>query len=304
MPRDPALLTFGILGPLEVRQNSHCCAPTAPKQRALLALLVCRSNAVVPTSVLVDGLWGGSPPASAVAALHGHVSAVRRRLDPGPAGLDPRDHPVLQTQTPGYLLRLPPDQLDVTQFRAGVRAARALRDRGRCERAADVLGAALALWRGPALADLRESDALAGPAARLDEEQLAAMRELVAIETCLGRAEQQIGLLEELCARHPLREPFYQLLMVTLSLAGRRAEALAVYSQARRTIVAEVGVEPDAELRRTHRAVLAGVPPQLPGHTGHAAAGGLATRPAGRNGGRRHLVGSAGGRITQSRRRW
>jgi len=256
-------LRFHVLGPLEVLRDDRRCTPTAPKQRVLLALLLLHANELLTTSRIVDELWGSYPPKSAVAALQMYVSGLRRVLTPrGHAEeADPRRHPVLQTEPAGYLMSVAPYELDVTDYRSLAAEGRRRLREGRCREAGDMFRQALALWRGPALADLARTPELDHYAVRLEEERLALLQERIGVDLCLGRGLEVIGELVELCALHPLKEAFHQQLMVALHLSGRQADALAAYVRAREFLISEIGIEPGPALRATQQAVLDSLDP-------------------------------------------
>ena len=248
-------LRFALLGRLRVTLDGADCSPRPPKQQALLAMLVLRSREVVPSAVLIDGLWGFTPPRTAQAALQGYVSALRRRL--GPAQ-DARRHPVVRTEPCGYVLDVPADRVDTGRFAILAADGRRLAALGRFQEAHDAFGRALALWRGPLLAGQRVDGVLGAAAVRLEEERLAVLEAWVDAGLRLGRAGQAVVELEELCRLHPLRESFYERLMSALMAAGRPAEALSVYARARRVIADEAGIEPCARLRQLQQTVLRG----------------------------------------------
>lgn len=265
-------LRFNILGALEVFRDGEPCAPTAPLQRALLALLLLHGNELLPVHRIIDALWGHRPPRSALAALQMYVSAVRRILTPlaiGAGGGDSRRHPVLRTQACGYLIRVKPGQLDLHRFRSLATEGRGQLATGRCAEAGELFRQALDIWRGPALVDLSRSDTTRRYAVRLETERLALLQERIGAELCQGRGLELVGELEELCARYPLQESFHQQMMLALHLAGRRAEALSVYQRAHRIMVDEAGIEPGSGLRDLQQAILTGAPV---GHR-HGAAG-------------------------------
>ncbi|WP_267243392.1 AfsR/SARP family transcriptional regulator [Streptomyces sp. PR69] len=270
-PYEPMYL---LLGPLEVRRAGMPCTPTARKRRALLALLLLHANRTLPVDALIDELWDGRPPRSAVATLQMYVSGLRRTLDPGHSreGRDARRHPLLRTSGAGYLLRVRPGELDLDRFRTMAVHGRELMAAGDCPAAAESFRQALALWRGTPLGDLGQSGLPAHYAVRLEEERLALVRDRIGADICRGRAHEVVGELEELCARHPLREGFHEQLMLALAATGRLAEALDAYARARRTVVDNTGIEPGPGLRSTQRALLSG---DLPANTGHDRCGGL-----------------------------
>ena len=255
------VIAVHVLGPVTVVRGGAACTPTASKQRALLAVLACRANRVVPVGEIEDALWDAEPPPTARAALHGYVSALRRRLTPGPVRggpADPRRHPVLETHPGGYVLRIPADQLDLARFRAfAARGQDRIRQR-QCRAAAGLLQQALECWSGAALADVRAAGMLRHYAARLDEDRLSVLEDRIEAELCLGAGARLVGELTELCGRHPLRERPHRQLMAALQAAGRPAEALQVFSRLRRRTVDELGIEPGPELALLQHAILEG----------------------------------------------
>ncbi|GAA5120895.1 BTAD domain-containing putative transcriptional regulator [Pseudonocardia adelaidensis] len=255
-------MRFGVLGPLAVwaADGSPVRVPER-KVRALLADLIVHEGRPVAVERLVEHLWGGREPADPLNTLQTKVSQLRRTLG--------RD--LVVRQPPGYLLRLEPGALDVHRFRALTARAREAPDVG--ERAA-LLTDALALWRGPALADVRDEPFAAAAAARLDEERLAAEEERAEALLALGGAElgPLVAELGQLVARHPLRERLRGLHMRALYRAGRQGEALAGFAALRSALVAELGLEPGPELVALQRAILAQDPalhgpPARPRHT-------------------------------------
>ena len=203
------------------------------RQRALLGYLLLRANEVVAQDRLVDALWGESPPATAVTALHGYVSRLRRLLGAGR----------LETRPPGYVLRVAPDELDLHRFRELL--------------AQDRHEEALALWRGPPLADLAFEDFAQSEIARLEELRLSAMEGRFERELADGRHAELVGELAAAVRAHPLRERLAGQLMLALYRSGRQAEALDAYRDARATLVEELGLEPGEELSELQRRILA-----------------------------------------------
>jgi DNA-binding SARP family transcriptional activator/tetratricopeptide (TPR) repeat protein len=233
-------IEFRILGPLEVRAGERVVAVGGVRRRAVLALLVLEANRVVPVDRLVDGVWGDDPPASAHASLQNHLVRLRRELGSR-----------LVTRPPGYLLRIAPGELDLDAFRRLVEEA----DGADPAAAADRLREALALWRGPALADLAAEPA-GKAAAHLDELRFAALEDRIDADLALGRHVQLVAELEELVALEPYRERLRRQLILALYRSARQADALEAYADARRTLVDEVGTEPGHELQELQRAVL------------------------------------------------
>jgi DNA-binding SARP family transcriptional activator/DNA-binding beta-propeller fold protein YncE len=218
----------------------------SPKQRALLAILLLHANQPIPRDRLIEELWGDDAPATANAALNGYLSKLRRTLG----------HGVLATERAGYVLRVPRGQLDALRFESLLAGGRRLLRGGDAAQAADTLGEALALWRGPALADCAYERFAQQEIARLDELRLAALEERIEADLALGRHGELAGELEALVFAHPLRERFRAQLMLALYRSGRQAEALMVYRDARRALVDELGIEPGRSLRELEQAIL------------------------------------------------
>ena len=224
-------MEFRILGPLEVVGDDGRPVPLPRrKSRALLALLLLHANEVVSTSRLVDDLWGDDPPRTATASLQNAVSRLRRTI-----GAE-----ALVSRPPGYELRIAPERLDATRVEGLVREARSAEPE---ERAAK-LREALALWRGEPLADLVDEPFAEREIDRLDRARAAATEEWVVAELALGRDSDLIRDIETLIARDPTQERPRGQLMLALYRAGRLAEALEDYREAREFLVAELGVEP------------------------------------------------------------
>jgi DNA-binding SARP family transcriptional activator/WD40 repeat protein len=236
---------FRVLGPLEVDAGDGPIPLGGPKQRAVLATLLIRANQVVPAETLIDEVWGDEPPEKARNTLQTYVSNLRRSL-----GEDR-----LQGRPPGYVLLLDPSELDATRFDSLVRDAKkamALDPNV----AMATLDDALALWRGPALADLADRPSVLAEAARLDELRLDAQEERAEGLLAGGHDARAIGELETLIARHPLRESLWGLLMLGLYRDGRQADALNAYQRAREILADQLGIDPSPELARLHERIL------------------------------------------------
>lgn len=242
------MIEFRILGPLEARLDGTVLRLGPPKQRALLALLVLEANRAVPVDRLIDRLWGERPPASARTVLQGYVSQLRKIL--GPAG------GALRTEGGGYLLEVAVDRVDAWRFerllREGVDALRA----DQPKRASEALAQAIALWRGPPLADFAYEAWAQAEIQRLEELRLGSFEERIESELVLGRHVELVGELEVLVDQHPLRERFSGQLMLALYRSGRQVEALEAYQRTRRSLVEELGVEPSPELKELNRKIL------------------------------------------------
>jgi DNA-binding SARP family transcriptional activator len=219
------------------------------RQRALLAILLLHAGEVVSSDRLIDDVWGEEPPEAGGAALRVRISQLRRSM--GPAG------GLLVTRPPGYVMHLAPDQLDLRRFeRLAEDGERALAgdDPGT---AAETLREALALWRGPALADFPYAPFAQAAIARLEDLRLAATELRVEADLRLGRHARLVGELQALVREHPLRERPCAQLMLALYRDGRQAEALDTYRAARRRLVDEVGLEPGPDLQELERQILA-----------------------------------------------
>jgi DNA-binding SARP family transcriptional activator len=238
-------LEFQILGPLEAWDGRREVSLGGPKPRALLALLLLHPNEVVPADRLIDELWGEDSPEDAAAALRVNVSRLRKAL--------PQD--VLTTRSPGYVVRVEPDALDLHRFERLVDEGRSLLARGLAADASERLRDALSLWRGPALADFAYESFAQAAIARLEEIRLAAV-ELRLDADLVGGHHELVSELETLVAEHPLRERLRRYLMTALYRSGRQAEALEAYQDARRALVDELGIEPSPALQELERAIL------------------------------------------------
>jgi DNA-binding SARP family transcriptional activator len=240
------VLDFRILGPLEVVAGDDAIRLGGPKQRATLAILLLNANRVVSVDRVVDDLYSGEPPVTAVTQVQRLISELRKAL---PAA-------EIETTSPGYRLQLDPDQLDLNRFeRLATDGIRMLAE-GDAERAADLLRRALGLWRGPPLADLGYESFARGSIERLAEMRLAALEERIEADFVLGRNAELVGELEALVLEHPLRERFRAQLMLALYRSGRQPEALDVYRQTREALVDAFGIEPSEALQRLERAIL------------------------------------------------
>jgi DNA-binding SARP family transcriptional activator len=253
-----ARVVVGLLGPVEIGPAGGVMAPVAqPRLRVLLGLLSVVAGRVVTAESLVDGLWGEEWSPGREKNLHSQVSALRRRLDQAEPGGGGR----LVRAGPGYRLVLGPGELDVVVFRDLVGHGREAARAGDAAAARELLGQALGVWRGAALADVAPLCArLAGEAARLEEARAAAVEERVGCDLALGRHAEVVGELAGLVAQFPLRERLAALLMTALYRCGRRGEALAVFDTARRMLAEELGLDPGPELAGLQAQLLADDP--------------------------------------------
>ncbi|MBD0330531.1 MAG: winged helix-turn-helix domain-containing protein [Thermoleophilia bacterium] len=246
----PSGLEFLVLGPLEVREGGSTVELGPRKERAVLAALLFARGGVATRERLIDELWGEQPPASADKSVQISVSNLRKRLGEG----------VIATRGNGYALELAPEAVDARRFEALAADGRRLLAAGNAVAARERLAAALAFWRGPALADLAEEPFLAGESARLEELRLAAIEDRTEAELALGNHEPVVAELGRLVREHPLRERLRGQLMLALYRSGRQAEALAAYRDAARTLREELGLEPSPALRQLERSILEHAP--------------------------------------------
>jgi DNA-binding SARP family transcriptional activator len=235
-------MDFRILGPLEVRDRGRPIELPRRKQRAVLAILLLRRRETVSIDVLVDAVWGEDPPRTARAALHNYVGQLRRALGPG----------LVLSRAGGYLLDVASEQIDVGRFERLTAESRAASGEERVEK----LREALTLWRGPPLADLAFEPFAATEASRLEELRTAALEELIDAKLSLGASAELVAELEALITENPFRERLRGQLMLALYRAGRQAEALDAYQEARRTLTEELAIEPSAPLRELEQAIL------------------------------------------------
>ena len=225
-------MEFRLLGPVEVLgDDGEPVAVPGKRPRALLALLLLDANRPVSTERLIDAIWADDPPATARGALQVHVHALRKALGPDR----------IVTRAPGYLVRVEPGELDAVRFDELLAQGRPAE--------------ALALWRGPALADVADEPFARPEAARLDEARLAATEARIAAELDAGGHDVVAGELDALVAAHPHRERLRAQQMLALYRSGRQADALAAYRDAREALDA-IGLEPSPELRALEQRIL------------------------------------------------
>jgi len=246
-----------LLGPLELRVHGSIAALGAPKQRALCAALLLNPGTVVSVDRLIDVVWADDPPASAVTKVQGYVSALRKSL--AEAGLHAPAE-VLATRAPGYVLSDAVVETDVAEFERLLADANRARARREPVAVTGLLGRALQLWRGSALADVAASGpALRAAADLLAELRLTAVEDKAAADLALGRYREALAELDRHLTENPFRERLRELRMRALIGLDCPAEALACYESGRRILRTELGVEPSYSLRRLASAIGGGV---------------------------------------------
>src|SRR5712691_739041 len=233
-----------LLGPLEARRDGEPLRLGGLKPRMLLADLALHAGEVISVDRLIDDLWGERPPRSAPHAVEVNVSKVRAAL--GPA---------LVTRAPGYVLELPGERIDARRFAAGTAEGTALVERDPAT-AGGILRDALALWRGPALADFAFEPFAQADIARLEELRQRCLEARVDADLAAGRDAELISELEALIRASPYRERLRAQLMMALYRGGRASDALALYRSTRQMLLDELAIEPGPELRSLEAAIL------------------------------------------------
>ncbi len=254
-------LELRILGPVQAVRAGREVPLGGPKQRAVLALLLLDAGRTAPAGHLAEALWQGHPPPGAPKTLRSYVSRLRSLLAP---------EVELLARGGGYALITGPDQLDAGRFEQLVGAGQGALGLAEAAVAANRFSAALALWRGGALADMADVEPLALEGARLEELRLVAVEGRAEASIALGMHGEEVAELERLVAEYPLRERLWRLLVLALYRAERQADALAAYRRARVMLAEELGLEPGEELRELAQAVLRqevpAEPPRLERH--------------------------------------
>lgn len=260
-PQDDREVNVRILGSLEVSTNGRRIDFGGARRRALFAILVLERNRVVSNDRLVDAIWGERPPATATKAVQNLVVQVRKALN-STVGV------ALETEPPGYVLRIADEAVDAHRFELLVSEGTRLVESDPAS-ANDQLGAALDLWTGDALADFAYESFAQREIARLEELRLTAVEERIDARLALGHAAELVPELDVLTEWHPERERLHGQLMLALYRSGRQSEALDVYRELRERLHDQLGLEPGPPLRHLQQAILAqdpelGPPPRLP----------------------------------------
>jgi DNA-binding SARP family transcriptional activator len=244
-----------VLGPMKLTVHGRIIWPAGQRQRALLAALTLEFGKVVPVDRLVDVLWDADPPASARVKVQAHVSSLRYAIGNGAwAGDGP-----LVTRPPGYVLCREGIELDLAEFDALIARGKEAADSPEPTAASEFYGAALALWRGSAFADVR-SPLIRGAADSLEDQHQLAWEAKAEADLALGRCDRVVAELPRWLAAHPFRERMRAMLMLALYRLGCRADALVLYRDGYQLMVAELGLEPGPQLRALHQRILADDP--------------------------------------------
>jgi DNA-binding SARP family transcriptional activator len=246
-------MQFKILGPLEVGAHDRVVPLGGTKQRAMLGMLLLKANRIVPSSKLLDSLWTGGVPPTARKMLQNAASALRGILACDDGSADP---PVLLTHTPGYLLHVEPDAIDLNLFMLTVERGRAHAAQADWESARRALRDALDIWRGPVLADLTETCSAWPEAAAVQNTHLVAFEELFDAELACGRHREVLAEIELVAGRELSHERLVAQLMLAMYRCGRQLDALDVYHRARLSLIETHGLEPNHELQKLEHLIL------------------------------------------------
>src|SRR6478735_4828040 len=238
-------LEVRLLGPIEVERGGEPVALGGQKPRILLAVLALEPGRVVSVDRLVEALWPGDPPETALHAVQVYVSQLRKALGP-----------VIAARPPGYVLDLESERIDAHRFSRLAQEGRAALEAYDAATVEVVLREALALWRGPALSDFLYQPFAQTQIARLEELRTAVVEDRIDADLALGRHVELVSELEALVQAERLRERPRAQLMLALYRSGRQADALAAYRDARDTLVDELGIEPGPELRELEASIL------------------------------------------------
>ncbi|MGW0313491.1 AfsR/SARP family transcriptional regulator [Streptomyces flavidovirens] len=254
-------MNIALLGPLSAEIADVSIVPNAGKPRQLLALLAMNANQVLPVPTLMEEIWGADMPRSALTTLQTYILQLRRLV--GSALGDDRSRApkdILVTRHGGYLLQVPRSGVDAYEYERLAVAGRQAFDRGEFAAASAAYDEALALWRGPALVDVRIGPVLEVELARLEESRLGVLERRIEADLRLGRYDELLPELTALIGRHPLHENLHAQCMTALYRSGRQWRALEVYQGLRGRLVEELGLEPSARVRALHQAILTADP--------------------------------------------
>jgi len=247
-------LTFRMLGPLDATAAGERINLGGPKQRAVLALLLLEHGHVVSVDRLIAALWGDDGFDGGKGVLQVHISNLRRALEPVRAALGVDT--LIETRRPGYVIDVPSGELDLARFEADADEGRRALAEGDAIGASRLLESALALWRGPALADLADEEFARGAIVRLEAMRARCIADRYEAELALDRAVDALPALRELVDKDPLDERLRGLLMLALYRSGQQAEALATFQRGRHLLIEELGIEPGESLRDLEARIL------------------------------------------------
>lgn len=250
-----------ILGPMAVEEQGRSILPTAAKPRQVLALLALRGDHLVTVPTLTEEIWGEHPPRSAATTLQTYILQLRRLIgDALGHGSARSAKDVLVTRPSGYLLAVSPGTVDAAAFEAAVVQGRRACAQGDPRATSELLGRALALWRGPALVDVPVGPILELDVMALEEARMAALEHRIEADLNLGLHTQLVGELRVLTRQYPMNENLHRQLMTAFYRSGSVWRALEAYQTLRGTLRDELGLEPSAPVQRLHHAILTADP--------------------------------------------
>jgi SARP family transcriptional regulator, regulator of embCAB operon len=245
-------LGFGVLGPLLMTVNGARMPLGAPKQRAVLAMLVLNRNRPVSVDSLITAVWDEEPVPAARSSIQSHVSTLRRLLRT--AGADPNQ--VLASVPPGYQLCVADADCDLGRFLAEKAAGAQAAAAGRFDDASSHLSAALREWRGPVLDDLRDFTFVDAFATALVEDKVAVHTARAEAEIACGRPGAVIGELEALTVEHPYHEPLWAQLITAYYVTERQSDALRAYRRLKTGLAERLGIDPGPTVSALHERIL------------------------------------------------
>lgn len=245
-----------MLGPFSAYLSDQPVTPSASKQRQILALLALNCGRMVTVPTLVEELWGDDPPRSADTTLQTYILHLRNRFSETPTTTGHDARQLLGTRHGGYLLDGPSCRTDVEAFERLAREGRTAAEAGDHRRASQILSQALAMWTGPALADVPMGRILELEAGALEETRLSVLERRIEEDLFLHRHIDLLGELRLLTARNPMNEAFSEFLMMALYRSGHAGRALQEYQRLRTVLSEELGIDPCPRLQRLHQAVL------------------------------------------------
>lgn len=244
-------MRYEILGNLRITSGDEVAVLRARKIEPLLATLLIRSGQIVSASHLITEIWGDEPPRRATATLHVYISQLRKFLTVPGATQSP-----IVTRAPGYVLQLGEATLDVHDFQQLVREGRGHAKARRHAEASRAFSAALDLWRGDVLGDLRGGPTIESFTTWAEEARLECAEMLFEADLAQGAHRELVAELYQITLEHPLRETFHRLLMLALYRSGRTSEALMAYESVRAKLDTELGITPCRALNELRQAIL------------------------------------------------
>jgi len=255
------MVHVGVLGPLKVDDGNHSVVPKAGKPRQVLALLALYRDRMVPAGMLMEELWGDDLPPSAPATLQTYILQLRRAITAGRR--DPERYPASETLITGrggYLIKGGPEPSDLDEFTEHAAAGAAAMDARDPRTASARYSRALALWRGPALADVPVGRVLGPEVLGLEESHGHVLSRRIAADLQLGRHSTLLGELRTLVDRRPMDEGLSAQYMLALHRDGSTWRALDAFQSLRRALFDTLSIEPSARLQRLYQAMLKGDP--------------------------------------------